>query len=148
MAELLLRSLNPRWRVSPEVAVRRPSRGFVDAVLIEPREPVIVATELDSDLRRIEQLLRWSQEKAAALPSSDGWPVWTRSGEPRTSRLLVVRHTRANRTAAVEARRQLREAYPADPRDALESLVGTAAWPGAALLWARLETDPPRLSAD
>lgn len=146
MAELLVRSLHARWHVSPEVAVRRPSRGFVDAVLFDPSEPVIVATELDSDLRRIEQLLRWSQEKAAALPSSDGWTTWARTGDPRTSRLLVARHTRANRAVAAETRRQLREAYPADPRDALESLAGSAAWPGPTMLWARLETDPPRLS--
>ncbi len=104
--------------------------------------------ELDSDLRRIEQLLRWSQEKAAALPSAEGWPTWASGGDPRTSRLLVARHTRSNRAAAAEARRQLREAYPADPRDALDSLVGTATWPGPAMLWARLEGDSPRLSWD
>jgi len=63
MAELLLRSLHPRWRATPEVAVRRPNRGFVDAVLFEPAQEVLVATELESGLRRIEQLLRWSQEK-------------------------------------------------------------------------------------
>ncbi len=49
----------------------------------------------------------------------------------RVTRLLVVRWTRANRDAASDARRQLREAYPADPRDALDALTGTAAWPGA-----------------
>jgi len=50
--------------------------------------------------------------------------------------------------AAAESRRVLREAYPADPRDALESLSGTATWPGSAMLWGRIETNPPRLSWD
>ncbi len=54
-----------------------PGRGFIDVVLSDMREPAVVATELESDLRRIEQLLRWSQEKAASLPSSDGWPSWS-----------------------------------------------------------------------
>jgi hypothetical protein len=61
------------------------------------------------------------------------------------SRLLVVRWTRANREAAAAARRVLREAYPADPRDALEALTGTAAWPGSAMIWARLGKGGARL---
>jgi hypothetical protein len=98
-----------------------------------------VATELESELHRVEQLLRWSTEKAEALASSSMWPSWTASGrEPRVSRLLVLRWTRANRHAAAEARRLFREAYPADPRDAVEALAGTAPWPGAAMVWARI----------
>ena len=84
-----------------------------------------MATELESDLHRIEQLIRWSAEKADAIEAG--------------SRLLVVRWTRANRTAVEAARRLLREAYPADPRDALESITATATWPGPALLWARID---------
>ena len=97
----------------------------------------LVATELESGFRRLEQLIRWSAEKAASLPSSDPWTAWSRDALPAVSRLLVVRRTRANRETAVAARRQLRQAYPADPRDALEALTGTAAWPGPALIWAR-----------
>ena len=148
MGELLLGTLHARWHASPEVAVRRPARGFVDLALFDAGSHTIVATELDSVLRRVEQLLRWSAEKATSLPSSDLWPSWSREGGPAVSRLLVVRRTRSNREVAVTARRLLREAYPADPRDALESLGGTVAWPGPALLWARLDTDHPRLSVD
>jgi DNA-binding XRE family transcriptional regulator len=148
MGELLLGTMHARWHASPEVAVRRPARGFVDVALFEPGSRTIVATELESLLRRVEQLLRWSAEKATSLPSSDPWPTWSRDGAPSVSRLLVVRRTRSNREVALTARRLLRDAYPADPRDALESLEGTAAWPGPALLWARLDTDPARLSAD
>ena len=116
MAELVIGSLHPRWQVTPEVAVRRPVRGWVDLALHDPGARLLVATELESELHRIEQLIRWSAEKADAVEAG--------------SRLLVVRWTRANRTAVEAARRLLREAYPADPRDALESLTREAAWPG------------------
>lgn len=125
MAEVVIGALHPRWRVTPEVAVRRPVRGWIDLVLNDPAQQLDVATELESDLRRIEQLIRWSAEKAGAIGA--------------TSRMLVVRWTRANRDVVTNSRRLLREAYPADPRDALASLTGTAAWPGPALLWARID---------
>ena len=133
MAEAVIGALHPRWRVTPEVAVRRPVRGWIDLALEDPAQDLIVATELESDLRRIEQLIRWSAEKAVAIGAG--------------SRLLVVRWTRANREAVSAARRLLREAYPADPRDALESLTGTAAWPGPALLWARIDRGRAELVA-
>jgi transcriptional regulator with XRE-family HTH domain len=140
MVEVLLASLHRRWDATAEVAVRRPARGFVDQVLFDRVAPLLVATELESDLRRIEQLLRWGTEKAASLASADGWHAWARDREPQISRLLVVRRTRANRAIADVVRRQLREAYPGDSRDALEALTGTSAWPGAAMVWARLDT--------
>ena len=140
MAEVLVGAAHPRWQPTPEVAVRRPVRGWVDLALHDPAEHLVVASELESGLHRIEQLLRWSAEKADALASSPLWQVWSASGrEPRVSRLLVVRWTRANRDAAAAARRLLREAYPADPRDALEALTTAAPWPGAAVLWARID---------
>ena len=136
MLEALLDSLHPRWRSFTEVAVRRPSRGWIDAALLDARAALLVASELQSDLNRIEQLIRWSAEKAASLPSWDGW---TALGEPATSRLLVVRRTRASRRVVAETARQLRVAYPAHPDDALAALVDDAPWPGPAMLWARVE---------
>jgi len=132
MLEALLATLHPRWRAFTEVAVRRPSRGWIDAALHDPAAHLLVATELQSELRRLEQLIRWSAEKAASLPSWDGW---THLGEPRTSQLLIVRRTRATRATAVELERQLRVAWPAHPDDALAALAGTSPWPGAAMLW-------------
>jgi transcriptional regulator with XRE-family HTH domain len=133
MAEVVIGAVHSRWRVTPEVAVRRPVRGWIDLALEDPAQGLIVATELESDLRRIEQLIRWSTEKADAIGAR--------------SRLLVVRWTRANQDVVAAARRLLREAYPADPRDALESLTGTASWPGAALLWARIDRGRAELVA-
>ena len=143
MLESLLGQLHPRWRPFTEVAVRRPSRGWIDAALHDPRESLLVATELQSELRRLEQIIRWSAEKAASLPSWDGW---THLGEePQVSRLLIVRRTRATRATAAAFERQLRVAYPAHPDDALAALTGTAPWPGPALVWAMIErsADPP-----
>jgi transcriptional regulator with XRE-family HTH domain len=144
MLEALLRERHPRWHPFTELAVRRPSRGWIDAALHDPREGLIVASELQSELRRLEQLVRWSIEKAASLPSWDGW---TRLGErePRVERLLVVRRTRATRAVAVEFAGQLRVAYPAHPDDALEALRGTSPWPGAAMVWAVVERGHARL---
>lgn len=132
--EALLALLHPRWRALPEIAVRRPSRGWIDAGLLDARRGVLVATEIQSELRRLEQLIRWSGEKAASLPS---WEGWAQLGEvPTVSQLLIVRDTRATRAVAGEFRRTLDAAFPAHPDDALAALTGTDPWPGPALLWA------------
>lgn len=132
--EALLNMLHPRWRAFPEIAVRRPSRGWIDVGLHEPRSGVLVATEIQSELRRLEQLIRWSGEKAASLPS---WEGWSRLGEvPAVSQLLVIRDTRTTRAIAREFRRVLEAAFPAHPDDTLGALTGSTPWPGPALLWA------------
>ena len=133
MAEVLIGSLHPRWQVTPEVAVRSPVRGWIDLALHDPGAQLVVAGELESELRRLEQLIRWSAQKADAIGAG--------------SRLLVVRWTRHNRAAVEAARRLLREAYPADPRDALEAITGTATWPGPALVWARIDRGRSELVA-
>jgi transcriptional regulator with XRE-family HTH domain len=136
--EALLGTLHRHWRRFPEVGVRHPARGWIDAVLHDPARSIIVAVEIQSELRRIEQLIRWSAEKAASLPS---WSGWAGLGpEPEVSRLLIVRRTRSTAAAARDLGRQLRAAYPAHPADALAALRSdVVAWPGPALLWARIE---------
>ena len=134
--EATLEAIHPRWRRFTEVGVRRPARGWIDLVLHDDRERLVIACEIESTLRRIEQLVRWSTEKAEALPSSSLWP--TIHDSPAISRLVVVRWTRATRTAARDAARQLRVAYPAHPDDALGSLTRTEPWPGPALVWAKV----------
>jgi hypothetical protein len=145
MLELVLGRLHPRWAPFTEVAVRRPSRGWIDLGLHDSAAHLFIAGELESGLLRIEQLIRWSTEKAASLPS---WEGWAHLGEePAISRLLVVRRTRATRAVAQEFGRQLRVAYPAHPDDALAALTGTAPWPGSALVWAVLDGPRSRLAA-
>jgi len=141
MLELLARDAHTRWLRFMEVGVVRPSRGWIDAVLHDPAASVAVAAELQSALRRLEQLVRWQTMKAESLPS---WPGWAQLGEPSISRLLVVRRTRATRAVAQEFAAQLRVAYPAHPDDALAALTGTAPWPGAALVWMTVDAKGAR----
>jgi transcriptional regulator with XRE-family HTH domain len=132
--EALLAILHPRWHPYPEIAVRRPSRGWIDLGLHDPRGRIFVAAEFQSELRRLEQLIRWHGEKAASIRSWDGW---SQLGEPPdVSQLLIVRETRANLAVAREFRRTLAAAYPAHPDDALVALTQGDRWPGPALLWA------------
>lgn len=143
MLESLLGTLHARWEVFDEVGVRRPSRGWIDTVLHDPLERVLIAGELQSELRRLEQLVRWHAAKAESLPSWDGFERL--GSEPRISKLLIVRRTRATRSVAAEFGRQLRAAYPAHPDDALAALTGRTAWPGAALVWMAVERGGARL---
>jgi transcriptional regulator with XRE-family HTH domain len=141
--ELTLTGLHPRWVRFGEVAVRQPSRGWIDLVLHEPVERILIAGEIQSELRRLEQLIRWSGEKADSLPSWEGWMQL--HDRPSISRLLLVRRTRATQAVAREFARQLRVAYPPHPDDALASLTGMAPWPGAAMVWVELNGTRSRL---
>jgi hypothetical protein len=70
MVEKLLRCLDPRWKPQLEVPVKHPSRGVIDVVLTDRSSPVAVAAEVQSELRRLEQQIRWSTEKADGLRES------------------------------------------------------------------------------
>jgi transcriptional regulator with XRE-family HTH domain len=142
IVEALLAIRHPRWRPSTEVGVTKPSRGWIDVVLHDPREGRLVAVEIESDIRRIEQQVRWARMKADSLPSWDGWPM---DGEGRVSQLLIVRRTRTTRQTALEFGQQLMLAYPAHPEDALAALTGTASWPGKAMIWANADGKGIRL---
>jgi transcriptional regulator with XRE-family HTH domain len=143
MVECMLRDLGGSWEAFPEVAVRRPARGFIDLVLVQ--RSVVVAAEFHSELRRVEQLVRWSSDKAAALPSSEPWPVWTRDVVPRIERLLVLRSTRHNREVVRAHEHLLRTLYPANPIAARRALAGADPWPGSAIVWATIEHGRARL---
>lgn len=135
--DALLGILHPRWEPFPEAAVRRPARGWIDVALHDSAAALLIATEIESMFRRVEQLVRWSREKADSLPSWDGWGRLP--GAPSISQLLIVRRTRANVDVARAADRQLRSTWPAHPADALASLGGTATWPGPSMVWVRCE---------
>lgn len=143
--EALLEVRHPRWEPFTEVGVRAPARGWIDLALHEPRERVMLASEIESELRRLEQQVRWSTEKAQSLPSWEGWPAL--GATPTISRLLVVRRTRATRDVARTFSAQLRVAFPAHPDDAIAALTGTQPWPGPALIWVALEKDRVRFLA-
>jgi transcriptional regulator with XRE-family HTH domain len=143
--EFLLDSRHPRWGTETEVLVRSPVRGWIDAAFHEPRERLIVATEIEEGLRRLEQQVRWSQAKAESLPSWDGW-AGLGEPPPAISRLLVVRRTRTSRRVAGEFAGQLRVAFPAHPDDAIASITATQPWPGPALVWVVMEAGRVRFA--
>jgi transcriptional regulator with XRE-family HTH domain len=152
MVEAVLEILDPTWRKLVEVTVYRPSRGTIDLVLARPIAPVI-AGEIHSELRRLEQQLRWANDKAEALPSADAWSFLAAESAPGpVSRLLVLRSTRANRDLARSFERTLQTAYPGRPEDAVRALrAADRVWPGPSIIWAevaggraRILDGPPR----
>jgi transcriptional regulator with XRE-family HTH domain len=77
MVESLLGFLPPDWNRYVEVPVRRPVRGIIDVVIVRPAARRVVAIEAHSELRRLEQQLRWAAEESEALPSATIWPALT-----------------------------------------------------------------------
>jgi transcriptional regulator with XRE-family HTH domain len=145
MVQALLRSLDLRWQPRLEVPVVRPVRGVIDLVIGDPLARLVVATEVHSEMRRLEQQLRWAALKADALAQDPAY------GGSTISRLLVLRSTAATRAAAASYRDLLSVAYPAPHAELLAALLGTAAWPGPGILWcvtagsqATLLAAPPR----
>lgn len=140
MGEALLRVLHARWTPSPEVPVLRPARGVVDLVLHDQDAQLLVATELQSALRRLEQQIRWHREKELSLPSSDLWRWAANDADPATSRLLVVRSTVETRRLAREFEETLRAAYPARAADVVAALTSASApWPGPGIVWMQVD---------
>lgn len=140
MVETLIRALNNRWIVDPEVVVVHPARGVIDLVLTERTRPLLVASEIQSEIRRLEQQIRWQREKELSLPSADLWRFATADGGAATSRLLVLRSTVATREVANRYAATLGAAYPARTRDVVAALVTPdAPWPGPGIAWMRVE---------
>jgi transcriptional regulator with XRE-family HTH domain len=144
MLEALLRILHPRWRATLEVPVYRPARGVVDCVLDDDSGPNVVAVEAESDIRRLEQQLRWATEKADSLPSSTMWSFVTADPRrrPRIGRLLLLRSTHASRSIARDLPGLFAAAYPADSRAIRLALTTPdAPWPGNGMLWVSIRGD-------
>jgi transcriptional regulator with XRE-family HTH domain len=136
MTEAILGPLHPVWTPHLEVVVTRPARGVIDAVFERQDQPLLVISEFESVLPRLEQQIRWASEKAASIASS---PIVGDRPPPPVPRLLVLRSTVATRTLATEFETTLRAAYPARSHDALASLWTGSPWPGAAIIWVRID---------
>ena len=143
MIEALLRELDDRWKVELEVPIARPSRGVIDLVLTDRLGQAIVAAEVHSQIRRMEQQIRWSGEKTDGLAARLERPV---------ARLLILRSTLATRELARTYQATLAAAYPATTSAVVQALtVPTAPWPGDGIAWmhvsggqASLMAFPPR----
>lgn len=151
MIEAFLKELDPRWLVELEVPISQPSRGVIDVVLTDRQSAVTVAAEAQSQLRRLEQQVRWSAEKADGLTQRlirDG----RGSAERRVSRLLILRSTVATREIARRYGATLSVAYPARTEEVVRALTSpTAPWPEGGIVWMHVEGDratfmrfPPR----
>lgn len=138
MIETLLRRLDRRWQPSVEVAIDRPARGVIDLVLTDRVGRVVVAAEAQSELRRLEQQIRWASEKA------DGLARQIAEREPDAgqtiSRLLVLRSTIATRDLARQFEATLTAAYPARTAAVVRTLTTPdSTWPGPGIIWIRLD---------
>jgi len=137
IVEELIRLAGERWRPYAEVGVYRPARGSIDLVLAHRTDARVVPTEVYSEIRRLEQQIRWAQDKVASLPSSDLWRTLGRA--PEVSPLLVIRSTAHTRDVINQFMGTIGSVYPARPKQLYGALVGEAPWPGAGLLWARID---------
>jgi transcriptional regulator with XRE-family HTH domain len=99
LLEAFVRSLHERWSVRLELAVASPARGVIDAALVDSASPIAVASEVQSELRRLEQQIRWNNEKADGLAARLAEEAAPELG-PAVSRLLILRSTVSTREIA------------------------------------------------
>ena len=138
MIEALLGALHPRWRTQLEVPITHPARGVIDVVLSDSGSGLEIAAEVQSDLRRLEQQIRWGREKADGLTSLRSDAAGGRT-VARISQLLVLRSTERTRELARQYEATFRVAFPARTADAFASLTTLdAPWPGPAIVWMHL----------
>ena len=130
--DALLRIRHPSWTGTPEVPVPG-ARGVIDLVLTRALDRCTVACECQSELRRLDLVLRRSGEKATALmPGFEGGGA--------ASTLLLLRSTESTRALAKSYEATLASAYPSRAVDAYAALTSAdRPWPGSAILWAKLE---------
>lgn len=136
------------WVRHVEVPVGRAAigGGVVDAVLTHPRDPLLVATESEGQIRRVEQTNRWAAQKADALRYSELARAAQRRGSLRIDRVLLLASTRHNREVVAAHGETFRAAYPSLLVDALAALRDpTRTFPGSTLVWVSTEGTPPRL---
>jgi transcriptional regulator with XRE-family HTH domain len=148
MIEALLAIVRPRLARLLEVPIQRPVRGFIDVVIGDPDQDLLIAAEFESGLRRLELQIRRSQDKAAGLLESDAADLARSDPDrrPSVSRLLIVRNTVATREIARTFERMLTAAFPARTADAYRALVdGDRPWPGPAIMWATVDGKGARI---
>ena len=151
MVESLLRTLDRRWRVELEVPLGRPSRGVADLLLSDTSTPTTVIGEVQSQLRRLEQQVRWMMDKAEALAERLRQERPDRAHVP-ASRLLILRSTEQTRDLARQFEASLSAAYPAPAAEVVAALTTpTHPWPGPGIVWMRVDhgtavllPNPPR----
>jgi transcriptional regulator with XRE-family HTH domain len=158
MLEAFLAVVDANWDRHVEVPVTGVVRGVIDCVLAHPARPLLLATEVQSEVRRAEEVLRRSSDKAGALREA---PLARRHADRgghdalEISRVLLLRSTSSTRAAVRDFSRTFAAAYPARVVDALAALRDPSRpWPGSAIVWVHLHgrtatvmAGPPRAVA-
>jgi len=139
MIEAFVAGMHRTWVAHLEVPVRTPARGSIDVVLGDRDGLDLVSAEFQSDVRRAEQTIRWSNEKAAALLTTDlhrmAAAAAAEAGPPTVSRLLVLRSTVRTRTIVRELPLLFESGYPVPAAAAVAALRRVTRWPGSAIIW-------------
>jgi len=139
MIDAFVAGLHRRWVAHLEVPVRTPARGSIDLVFGDRDGLDLVASEFQSDVRRAEQTIRWSNEKAAAVSTTELYRMAAgaadEAGSPTVSRLLVLRSTVRTRAIIREVPLLFQSAYPVPAADAVAALRDGTRWPGSAIVW-------------
>jgi len=135
MVEAVLRRLHPRWLARVEVPISGSVRGVADLVLDERTARMTIVGEAQSEFRGLEERIRWFAEKTEAISER-----LKRDGRPReVSRLLIILSTVNTREMARRYAATLSAAYPASSTAVFDALTGTSTWPGAGIIWVRLD---------
>lgn len=139
IVEALIRTLDRRWRAEAEVVVTQPTRGVID-IVIEARDgSLAIATEVHSELRSVERILRRLAEKAEGVAALGRFGL-------EVSRLLVVRSTIETRATARIHAATFASALPASASAAVRALqIPADPWPGPAMIWADLRGNNARI---
>jgi hypothetical protein len=142
MLEAVLGIIDPSWERHVEVPVVGAVRGVIDGVIGHPVRPLLVALEVQSEIRRAEEVLRRSSGKAQGLRATPlARAHGPQPGEDQldVSQVLVLRSTRTTRAVVGELSRTFMAAFPARTVDALAALRDvTLPWPGASVIWVHL----------
>jgi transcriptional regulator with XRE-family HTH domain len=144
MHETIIPLLASAWRALPDRPVNHEGiRGSIDLVLVAAEARVVGSTEVKSLFASLEELIRRSGEKRAALagggtigladPGARGY---------RVAELVIVRDTDANRAVAAVHADYLEAAFPGPASDAVAALTRDPhLLPDRSLVWLRTGTN-------
>jgi transcriptional regulator with XRE-family HTH domain len=137
IVELLLATRHSTWRASVEAPVPGPGRRCSDVRLDRGRDVVLV--EVETRVRRWEELLRELHDKRAAVASG--------LSDRHCHVLLVLPWTGHHRQLVATHPATVRATFPAPGAALLAALTdGETTWPGDGLLWSVM-SGVPRLRA-
>jgi len=136
IAERLVEQTHVRWRPALETRVPGPGHRSTDVRLDDGSDIVLV--EVETHVRRWEEILRELHDKRAAV-------IDAAAGRQRVHVMLVLPPTRHHRELILSLPSSVGAAFPASSSDILAALRGSdSAWPGDGILWIAGGSRPPR----